>query len=183
MPGQEIKDLDILSLINFENNGDLSLYTNCFNESLRMQPPVYYSSSVRMSETVQCDKLKVRKGDIMTIVMSHLCNDPREWIEPERFIPERFDANSRYFLTPRGDRRNPYSFCPFLGGSRICMGKTFIEIVSKLTLPTLLSHYEFAFLEGVDKDTVPFMHNNMTASRMPEFKARITERERSYALK
>ena len=98
-----------------------------------------------MSETVQCGKLKIRKGDMLTILMSHLCNDPNEWIEPERFIPERFDTNSRYFLTPKGQRRNPYSFSPFLGGSRICIGKTFIEVVSKLTLPTLLSHFEFDF--------------------------------------
>ena len=136
-----------------------------------------------MSETVQCDKLKIRKGDLFTIYMSRLCNDPDEWIEPERFIPERFDAYSPYFLTPRGVRRNPYSFTPFLGGSRICIGKTFVEIISKLTLPTLLSHFEFDFLEGVDKDTVPFMHNNMTATFTPEFKARITERKMTYRLK
>lgn len=148
-----------------------------------MQPPVYYSSSVRMSETVQCEKLKIRKGDIITIMMASLTNDPSEWIEPERFIPERFDASSRYFLTPKGERRNPYSFSPFLGGSRICIGKTFIEVVSKLTLPTLLSHFEFEFKDGVDKETVPFMHNNMTARWTPEFKANITQRKRSYHLK
>ena len=119
----------------------------------------------------------------MTIMMSQMCNDSREWIEPERFIPERFDANSRYFLTPAGKRRNPYSFSPFLGGSRICVGKTFIETVSKLTLPTILSQYEFEFLEGVDKETVPFIHNNQTARHMPEFKARITKRDLSYTIK
>ena len=96
------------------------------------------------------------------IMMHSLCNDTKEWIDPERFIPERFDASSRYFLTPGGKKRNPYSFSPFLGGSRICIGKTFIEVVSKLTLPTLLSHFEFEFIEGIDKETVQFMHNNMT---------------------
>ena len=168
--------MDILKLINYENNNDLQLYANCFNESLRMQPPVYYSSSVRMSETVQCEKLKIRKGDLLMIMMHGLCNDKREWIDPERFIPERFDPQSRYFLTPAGKKRNPYSFSPFLGGSRICIGKTFIEVVSKLTLPTLLSHFVFEFKEGVDRESVPFIHNNMTARWEPEFKARITER-------
>ena len=49
--GQKLSDeLDVLSLIDYENNQDLQLYANCFNESLRMMPPVYYSSSIRMSE-------------------------------------------------------------------------------------------------------------------------------------
>ena len=129
-----------------------------------------------MSETVQCEKLRIRKGDMIAIMIASLSNDPREWIEPERFIPERFDPNSRYFLTPAGERRNPYSFSPFLGGSRICIGKTFIEMVSKLTLPTILSHYEFSFKEGVDRETIPFLSNNMTVTRIPEFKARIKPR-------
>ena len=77
-----MKDLDILSLINYENNGDMFTYSNCFNEAMRMMPPVYYSSSVRMTETVQCEKLKIRKGDVISIAMESLCNDPAEWIEP-----------------------------------------------------------------------------------------------------
>jgi len=120
---------------------------------------------------------------MISILISWLSNDPDEWIEPERFIPERFDPSSPYFLTPRGDRRNPYSFSPFLGGSRICIGKTFIEVVSKLTLPTLLTYYEFDFCEGVNRHTVPFIHNNMTARRMPEFKARISRRNQAYSVK
>ena len=126
-------------------------------------PPVYYSSTVRMSEDVQLEKLKVRKGDIIGIFMSSLCNNKDEWIEPESFIPERFDATSKYFLTPSGKRRNPYSFSPFLGGSRICIGKTFSEVISKLTVPTLLSHFNFEFKDGVDRENIPYMHNNMLA--------------------
>jgi len=53
-----------------------------------------------MSETVQCEKLKIRKGDMITINISGICNDQDEWREPEKFIPERFDPQSPYFLTP-----------------------------------------------------------------------------------
>ena len=38
--GEQLASLDILSLITYESNGDLQLYSNCFNESMRMQPPV-----------------------------------------------------------------------------------------------------------------------------------------------
>ena len=48
--GQTVEDIDFLSLLNYENCGNLQLFTNCFNESLRMQPPVFFSSSIRMSQ-------------------------------------------------------------------------------------------------------------------------------------
>ena len=50
--GQEVKDINLLDLITFENGSNLKLYIDCFNEALRMQPPVYFSSSVAMSENV-----------------------------------------------------------------------------------------------------------------------------------
>jgi cytochrome P450 len=59
------------------------------------------------------------------------------------FIPERFDPESKYYLTPDGKKRNPFSFSPFLGGVRICLGKTFVEEVSKVTLPNLLQKFDF----------------------------------------
>ena len=69
-----------------------------------------------MSETTQCGPLSIRKDDFCSISMFHLCNNPAEWIEPRKFIPERFNSDSKYYLTPSGNKRNAYSFSPFLGG-------------------------------------------------------------------
>ena len=44
-----------------------------------MQPPVYYSSSVRMSETLKAGKLNIRKNDLITINMARMHNNPDEW--------------------------------------------------------------------------------------------------------
>jgi cytochrome P450 len=54
-------------LINFDNQGELDYYSNCHNESLRMQPPVYFSSTIMMMNDCQCDYLKIRKGDCVSI--------------------------------------------------------------------------------------------------------------------
>jgi cytochrome P450 len=102
--------------MDFENTGDLHFYASCFNESLRMMPPVYFSSSNRMMKETKNDYLTLAAGNMFVIDMFRLGNNPDEWIEPERFIPERFDSKSRYYLTPSGTNRNPYSFSPFLGG-------------------------------------------------------------------
>ena len=128
-----------------------------------MQAPVYLSSSCSMSEDVQCGPLMMGKGHAFSVSMFHLHNNPQEWIKPEVFIPERFDPDSPYFLTPKGTKRNPFSFSPFLGGSRICIGKTFIEAVSKLTTPVLLANFTFEFAEVVQAETFEYPHNNLTA--------------------
>ena len=50
--------------------------------------------------------------------------DPAQWHKPEEFIPERFDIDSPYFLTPDGKTRSPVSYLPFSLGSRSCLGQT-----------------------------------------------------------
>jgi len=120
-----------------------------------------------MSETLKAGNLTIRKGDPISINMARLHNNPKEWQKPEKFIPERFDPTSPFYLTPLGTRRNTYSFGPFLGGQRICIGKTFIEVISKLTVPTLLSRFTFAFKERVDRESMPYLHNHMIATRPP----------------
>lgn len=62
-------------------------------------------------------------------------------------MPERFDPSSPYYLTPGGKKRHPMSFTPFLGGKRICLGKTFAENIGKSVLPIILSQVEFKFVE------------------------------------
>jgi cytochrome P450 len=69
----------------------MDFYSYCFNESLRIQPPVYFSSSVCMMEDVTVNGLTIQKGDGFSIDMYRLGNNPAEWKDPAKFLPERFD--------------------------------------------------------------------------------------------
>ena len=71
--------------------------------------------------------------------------DPKEWQEPKKFVPERFDPASKWFKRADGSNRNPLSFTPFLGGKRICLGKTFAEITVRFTLPLYFHYFDFEF--------------------------------------
>ncbi len=79
--------------------------------------------------------------------MHELHHDPKQWKQPERFIPDRFDSSSDWYKTPNGTARNPLTFGPFLGGKRICIGKTFAEVAIRFTVPILFYHFEFEFLD------------------------------------
>jgi len=52
-------------------------------------------------------------------------------------------------LTPSGEKRNPMSYGPFLGGRRVCMGKAFSESVVKVIISMVLQMYT---IELHDKD-------------------------------
>ena len=90
--------------------------------------------------------------------MGHLCRSEAEWRSPDEFIPERFDSASDWALTPDGRKRHPFCFTPFLGGSRICLGKTFVESVGKIMLPSLLRKFKFSPTAGSDTIELPLNH-------------------------
>ena len=90
-------------------------------------------------------KYKVKKGDTVMVFMHGLHTHPDYWIEPEKFIPDRFDPSSKYYLMPNGKKRSSLAFSPFLGGKRVCVGKTFAEVISKLVVPGIMGKYIFEF--------------------------------------
>ena len=68
-------------------------------------------------------------------------------------------------MTPSGEKRSHYAFIPFLGGKRICLGKTFVEIISKITGPSVLSHYDFEFTS--EEQITNKKPNNLYVSKTP----------------
>lgn len=54
-------------------------------------------------------------------------------------------------MKPNGQKRHPLSFSPFLGGKRICIGKTFAEIVVKLVVIGLVGKFNFEFADPAMK--------------------------------
>lgn len=65
------------------------------------------------------------------------------------FVPDRFDSNSEWSRRPDGGNRNPLTFSPFLGGKRICVGKTFAEVMIRYTVPLLYFHFDFTLVNPV----------------------------------
>jgi cytochrome P450 len=46
-------------------------------------------------------------------------------------------------LTPSGNKRDSMSFIPFFGGRRVCLGKSFAEIVTKIVGPSIIGSFDF----------------------------------------
>jgi len=66
-------------------------------------------------------------------------------------LPDRFDPKSPLYKRPDGKQRNPYAFCPFLGGKRFCLGKSLAEFVTVFSLPLVLHFLDFEFVNPEHK--------------------------------
>jgi cytochrome P450 len=100
-----------------------------------------------MSKDIKINNVVFTKNTPFQINFRALHQDPNQWIEPAKFVPERFDSQSEWFKRPDGGIRNPLTFAPFLGGKRICLGKTFAEVTTRFTIPLLYHHFEFELSE------------------------------------
>ena len=102
--------------------------------------------------------------------MYALHRNPDEWIEPSKFVPERFDPSNAYYLTPKGTKRHPMSYGPFLGGKRICLGKTFAENIGKLIVAMITTQLDFEFVDSVNYEKKP---SNDISMPEPTFTMRV----------
>lgn len=115
-----------------------------FWETLRFDTPIPNSFPMTFTKDVSLNGIKIDKNQAFITHYRGCHYDKKQWKEVDQFVPERFDPlNKEWYLTPDGKKRHPYAFMPFHAGHRICMGKTFAELVVKFTIPILLYNYTF----------------------------------------
>jgi len=98
-------------------------------ESMRIYPPAYIIGRDAVGD-VQIGGYRVARGT--TVLMSQwvVHRDPRFFDEPEAFRPERWTPG-------RSSELPKYSYFPFGGGPRLCIGSTFAMTEAVLLLVTM----------------------------------------------
>ena len=140
------------------------------------------SSSIScVNKDVTISGVDMRKGDAFYIMIHYIHHDPRQWREPSKFEPERFNVDSEWYKTPSGEKCKPFSFSPFLGGQRVCLGKTFAEITLKFMIPLWYHAFDFELVNEEHKTRQPFVITACTKQELIPIK--ITTRNKIYAQK
>jgi cytochrome P450 len=117
------------------------------SEALRLYPPAWLIGRRALAD-YELDGYPIRAGSIVIVSPYVTHHDPRFYPDPFRFDPERWTAEQR--------RRRPrYSYFPFGGGPRVCIGETFAWTEALLVLATLAQRWTMRPLPGYEAELEP----------------------------
>ncbi|CAA7046291.1 unnamed protein product [Microthlaspi erraticum] len=111
-------------------------------ETFRLHPPVPLLLPRQTMSDVKIQGYNIPKDTMLQINTYAINRDPKNWTNPDEFIPERFANN------PIDIKGQHFELLPFGGGRRICPGMgTGITIV-ELGLLNLLYFFDWSLPEG-----------------------------------
>jgi len=134
-----------------EHNDRPPLLDQVIKEALRLYPPIHIGNRM-VAEDMQFKGGTVPAGARMFYSIYLTQRDPSIWENAEEFCPVRFE---------RGRKTPPFSYVPFGGGPRACIGAAFGQAEARLVLAYLLKHFDFTPLNADE------IHPHMGATLEP----------------
>ncbi|CAN4115254.1 unnamed protein product [Withania somnifera] len=117
--------------------------TRVINESLRLypQPPVLIRRSIKEDVV---GGYPIKRGEDIFISVWNLHRCPNHWEEADRFNPERWPLDGP---NPNETNQN-YSYLPFGGGPRKCVGDMFATFENLVAVAMLVRRFDFQMALG-----------------------------------
>ena len=135
----------------YDSYDQLTYVNALIYEGLRAHPPVVsVVKQVCKKETTLCDIVIPKDTEILA--GAHY--DDRYWENPEQFNPERF-INEQNEL--RSESSFGFSFVPFSGGLRKCIGFRFSLLESCMILTRLIQRFKFELMNTQDDPVGEFV--------------------------
>ena len=137
------------------------LLDQVIKESLRLYPPIHIGNR-RIAEKMEFTDGNIPKDERMfySIYLTH--RDPAIWENADDFCPERF---------ARGRKTPPFSYVPFGGGPRACIGAAFGQAEARVVMAQLLKKHTFEF---TDHKIIP--HMGATLEPCPGVMMKVSQR-------
>ncbi|KAF9600233.1 hypothetical protein IFM89_005057, partial [Coptis chinensis] len=133
-------------------------YIHCIvNETLRLYPPTPLLLPHVSSEECIVGGYRIPRGTILFANIWAIHRDPKVWVEPTKFMPERFEG-------VQGEKELGVKFSPFGLGRRGCPGAGMAIRMLALALGTLIQCFEW---ERVGEEQVEMNEKN-TGVTMPK---------------
>jgi cytochrome P450 len=102
-------------------------------ETMRLYPPIWMLIRVATKHDV-IDGKEIRPGDKVALFAYGAHHSSKYWEQPEEFLPERWMGEA-------AKKRKPYTYLPFGGGKRSCIGGAMSQVENVLALSILLRRF------------------------------------------
>lgn len=104
---------------------------SAYKEALRLYPSAYFLPRESNQDDV-LGGVKIPKGSQVFLSVRHIQRHPEYFKSPNDFVADRF----------LGELKHPFSFVPFGGGPRVCIGAALAKLEATLVLQKLCERYE-----------------------------------------
>jgi cytochrome P450 len=111
-----------------------------FKETLRLYPPFWMLTRTPLADD-ELSGHRIPAGSILMFSSYVTQRRPDFWPNPEAFDPERF-------LPEVAEGRPQFTYFPFGGGPRLCIGGRLAELQALLVLATVLQRYDLHAVPG-----------------------------------
>ncbi len=120
------------------SHGDVMSFpftTQVIQEALRLYPPFWMIDRMALNDDRVGDVV-IPAGSMVIVYVYGAHHATRAWDSPEEFRPERFIKEKEKLLTP-------FTYLPFGGGPRVCIGNQYAMLQILMILSTILGRYDF----------------------------------------
>jgi cytochrome P450 len=162
-----VREPAVLARLRAELDGggeDERYLTAVVNETLRMKPVLPFGQVAFVKQPIEIGGVVYQPGVALAAGAYPIHHDPSIHPEPWAFRPERFLE----------EQPGTYTWIPFGGGRRRCLGASFAQLEMKLVLRAVLARFE---LEPLEQRAEATRRRSITMS--PAQGARVILRERS----
>ena len=121
-----------------EHMDQLQYLGQVIDETLRIYPPIHIGNR-QMAEDLDFQGYRLPAGRRLMYSIYATHHDGKHWSNPERFDPDRFAP---------GQKPQPYTYVPFGGGPRNCIGAAFAQVEAKIVLARILQRFELKLLQS-----------------------------------
>jgi cytochrome P450 len=133
----------------FEDLQNLPYTRMVLSESMRLYPPAW-AIGRRALRSFNALGYEISPGSVVLMSQYIMHRDERFFPEPDRFDPERWTAESQ-------TQRPKFSYFPFGGGARVCIGEQFAWMEGILLLATIAQQWQMRLDPGQVVDIQPLI--------------------------
>jgi cytochrome P450 len=127
----------------------LEFTTQVIQEGLRLYPPFWMIDRMAVADD-RIGDIVIPQGSTVIVYVYGAHHAPRYWESPESFDPERFIKGSEKL-------RTPFTYLPFGGGPRVCIGNHYAMLQILMILSNLLRSYDFQLTPGQTIEARPMV--------------------------